>query len=144
MIWWILTAVVVYVVLYPIHKAMYVWPFQGWNIAFIIVLLTFSRYIFLMKHTFLAQRQTLKVVFILLMFPLTFAMINGLNIFLTYVEDNTWDTLTGHLPADEKRSIEEYLWNEMVFFGAGSVIVGPVIAVRLFLSVWRTHNRGTS
>lgn len=140
---WVATAIIVVAVLYPINKAMYVWPFRGWNIVFIVVLLTLTRYIFLMKHTFLAQQQVLKVVLILLMFPLTFAMVNGLNIFMTFIEEKTWDPLTGHLPALDKKAIENYIWGEMLFFGAGSMIAAPVFAGRLLLSIWRTHNRGT-
>lgn len=140
---WVATAIVVVAVLYPINKAMHVWPFRDWNIVFIVVLLTLTRYIFLMKHTFLAKRQVLKAVLILLMFPLTFAMVNGLNIFMTFIEEKTWDPLTGHLPPLDKKAIESYIWGEMLFFGAGSMIAAPVFAGRLMLSIWRTHNRGT-
>lgn len=61
LIWWVITAVVVAVVLYPIYKAMYVWPFRTWNIIFIVGLLTLGRYVFLLKHTFMAKRQILKI-----------------------------------------------------------------------------------
>ena len=142
-VWWIITALVAAAVLYPIQKAMHVWPFRISNILFIVVLLTLGRYIFLLKHTFLAKKQVLKVALILLMFPLTFALIDGLHGFMNYIEEQTWDTLTGHLPAPDKKAIEEYIWGEMIFFGAGSIIAAPDFAIRLFLSTWRTHNRGT-
>lgn len=142
-IWWVLTAILVWVILYPIHKAMYVWPFQGWNIAFVICTITLTRYIFLLKYTPIAWLQEVKVALILLMFPLTFIMIDALNGFMVYIEEHTWDILTGHLPAEQKRGIESYMWGEMLFFGVGSFIAPPVFAVRLFISVWRTRNRGT-
>ncbi len=142
-IWWALTALIVWALLYPIHKAMYVWPFQGWNIAFVVVTITLTRYIFLLKHTFLAWQQEIKVALLLLMFPLTFMMVDALHGFMVYIEENTWEGLTGHLPPSDKRAIEEYMWTEMLFFGVGSFIAPPVFAVRLFLSVWRTRNRGT-
>jgi len=122
---------------------MHVWPFEWWNVIFVVVLMTLARYIFLLKHTFLAKNQVLKVVLILLMFPLTFALINGLHGFMNFIEEKTWDPLTGHLPLADKRAIEHYIWTEMLFFGAGSIIAAPVFAVRLLMSVWRTHNRGT-
>ena len=143
LIWWALTALIVWAVLYPIHKAMHVWPFEGWNIAFVAILITFTRYIFLLKHTFLAWQQEVKVALILLMFPLTFMFIDSVNGFMVYIEENTWFALTGHLPAAEKRAIEDYMWVEMLFFGIGSCIAAPVFALRLFMSVWRTRNRGT-
>lgn len=142
-VWWIITGLVIAAVLYPIQKAMYVWPFRGWNIIFIVVLLTFGRYVFLLKHTFLAKRQVLKIALLVLMFPLTFALVDGLHAFMNYIEENTWDTLTGHLPAAQKTSIEQYIWSEMLFFGVGSVIAAPVFAGRLMMSIWRTRNRGT-
>lgn len=143
LLWWIVTAIVVFAVLYPIQKAMHVWPFQTWNIVFVVTLITLTRTIFLLPHTFLAKRQEVKVFLILAMFPFVFYLIGGFNGFLTYVEENTFETLTGHLPAADKKSIENYLWNEMLFFGAGSIIAAPVLAGRLFLSIWRLRNRGT-
>ncbi|MFN0015390.1 MAG: hypothetical protein ACKVU2_12655 [Saprospiraceae bacterium] len=142
-LWWALTAVVVWAVLYPIHKAMHVWPYQGWNIIFVVVVITFTRYIFLLKHTFLARMQEVKVGLILIMFPLTFKLIEGLNEFMVFIEEKTWDPLTGHLPLADKTAIEDYIWSEMLFFGAGSFIAAPVFAGRLMMSIWRTRNRGT-
>lgn len=143
LLWWLITAVIVWVVLSPIYKAMYVWPFRNTNIAFVVALVTFTRYIFLLKYTFLAHRQELKVVVLLLMFPVTFMLMDHLNGFIRYIDDNTWEVLTGHLPPGDKEATESYLWNEMLFFGVGSVIAAPVLAGRMFMSVWRTRNRGT-
>lgn len=142
-IWWLLTAVVVWAVLWPIHQAMHVWPFERWNIIFIVMLITLTRYIFLLPHTFIARMQEVKVILILLMFPLTFVLIEAVNGFMVYIEENTWDGLTGHLPLSNKHAIEDYIWGEMLFFGVGSFIAAPVFAVRLLISVWRTRNRGT-
>jgi hypothetical protein len=60
---------------------------------------------------------------------------------MQYIENYSWQPLTGHLPLADKQSIETYLWNEMLFFGAGSIIAAPVLAGRLFWSVWQTRNR---
>lgn len=143
LIWWVITAIVVWTILYPVYKAMHVWPYEGWNIAFVVVSITLTRYIFLLRHTFLAWQQEVKVGLLLLMFPLTFIMVDALNDFMVYIEENTWDGLTGHLPPPDKRAIEDYMWTEMLFFGVGSCIAPPVFAARLFISVWRTRNRGT-
>lgn len=141
LVWWVVTAIVVWAVLYPIQKAMHVWPYQGWNIAFIIALITLGRYIFLLPYTFIAKRQVLKIALLLLMFPLTFILIGGLNGFLTYIEENTWDSLTGHLPGQTRLSTESYIWKEMIFFGWGSIISAPIFAARLMQSIWTFRNR---
>jgi hypothetical protein len=141
--WWVITAVVVWAVLAPIDKAIFVWPFRTWNIIYIVALITFARYIFVLEHTFLANQQIVKIVLLLLMFPATFLFINGVSDFMSYIEQKTWDPLTGHLPALEKLATERYIWNEMLFFGVGSILSAPVFAVRMMLSIWRTRNRGT-
>jgi|JI6StandDraft_1071083.scaffolds.fasta_scaffold358003_2 hypothetical protein len=141
--WWVITALVVWALLTPIDKAMFVWPFRTWNIIFIITVVTLGRYIFLLEHTFLAQRQILKIVLLLLMFPATFMFINGVSDFMGFIEEKTWEPLTGHLPAVEKLRIEKYIWNEMLFFGVGSILTAPIFAIRMMLSIWRTKNRGT-
>lgn len=143
LIWWVITAFAAWAVLQPIHQAMHVWPYQNWNIFFTVVLITLTRYIFLLRFTFLADRQVLKVVLMLLMFPLTFKCIEGVNSFVTYIEDYTWEPLTGHLPGMRRTAIEEYIWGEMLFWGVGSIIAAPVFAGRMMLSVWRMRNRGT-
>ena len=142
-IWWVVTAIIVWAVLQPIYKAMYEWPFRNSNIIFVVVLVTLTRYIFLLQHTFVAKRQVLKIALLLLMFPLTFLLIERVHEFLTYIDENTWEPLTGHLPPSQQSAVEDYIWGEMLFFGVGSVIAGPVFAGRMMLSIWLTRNRGT-
>lgn len=141
--WWVITALAVWAVLRPIHQAMHIWPFQTWNIVYVVALFTLTRYIFLLPYTFIARQQVLKIVLLLLMFPLTFKFIEGVNSFLTYIEEKTWEPLTGHLPPAQQGPIENYIWGEMLFFGVGSIIAAPVFAGRMMLSIWRTRNRGT-
>lgn len=141
--WWLITAVVVWAILAPIDKAMYVWPFRSMNIIFIVALITFARYIFLLEHSFLAKRQIAKIVLMLLMFPITFMLIDSVSSFMTYIEDKSWEPLTGHLPSVEKMATEKYIWNEMLFFGVGSTLSAPIFAIRMMLSIWRTRNRDT-
>ncbi len=142
-IWWAATATAAFALVYPIRHALSSWPFQAWNVAFIVMLMTFTRYIFLLKHTFLAKRQVLKVALILLLLPITFMLVSGLHGFMNYIEEQSWEPLTSHLPPDQKRAMESYTWGTMIFFGAGSIVAAPVLAGRLFLSIWRTRNRGT-
>ncbi|MBN8678151.1 MAG: hypothetical protein J0M29_07980 [Chitinophagales bacterium] len=143
LIWLAITALVAWMVLQPIYKAMYVWPFEVWNVVFVVTLITLTRYIFLLQHTFVARRQVLKIVLLLLMFPLTFVLIDHVNDFLTYIEERTWEPLVGHLPTDQQLPVQEYIWGEMLFFGVGSIIAAPVFAGRMMLSIWRQRNRGT-
>ena len=141
LLWWAITGVVVFAVLWPIWYAGVKWPFQGWNIVFIVALMTFARHIFLLQYTFIARKQVLKGALIIAMVPLAFICIAQMNSFMVFVEERTWDVLTGALPLKKKTALESYMWNEMLFFSVGTLISIPVLAARLFLSIWKQHNR---
>ena len=59
-IWWIFTLILAAGILYPILREVDDYPFLVINIIFVIVFVTFTRYIFLLKHTFLAKQQLIK------------------------------------------------------------------------------------
>ena len=64
LVWWLVTAVIVAVIMFPIWKDFPEFKFQITNIAFIICFVTFVRYAFFLKHTFLAKFQLFKIVFV--------------------------------------------------------------------------------
>jgi hypothetical protein len=139
-VWWIVTALVAVIILFPMWYLLPSWPFNASNVLFIAVLITFSRYLFLLEHTFLAKRQVLKFIIFILLFPITFALIGQLNAFMIYIEEKTWEPLTGHLLPRTRRSIEGYAYGQMMFFATGSVVAAPLLAIKLISSIWRTHN----
>ncbi len=140
LIWWGITGIVLAGIYYYIHKHMLNWPFEWWNAYFIVIGINCSRYIFLLEHTPWAKIQPLKVAMVLMSFPLIFSLVNGLTLFLRYVEDNEFEQLTGHLPPVQMDAMNSFLWNEMIFFGVAAIISVPVLAIRLIISIWRTHN----
>jgi hypothetical protein len=142
LLWWVVTLVIIFAVSFPIVKHLGYWKYLGLNIFFIVTLITLTRYIFLIEHTFIAQRQRLKVGLILFMFPFAFTVIHFLNKFMNYIEEHSWEPITGQLPINIKAPLENYMWGEMLFFGVGSVMVCAAFAVKMFKSVWMLHNRG--
>jgi hypothetical protein len=142
-IWWFFTLILVAGVLYPILTKIDNYPFLVINIIFIIVFVTFTRYIFLLKHTFLAKQQILKTGIVLIGIPIIFMLINQINIFQTYIDENGIEGVVGDLAFGKRENIATFIRAEMLFFGVGSVISAIVLPFRLVVSVWRTRNRGT-
>jgi hypothetical protein len=140
LVWWAITAVVVFAVMWPIWNAGIQWPFQTWNIVAIVALITGSRLIFQLKYNFIFKKQILKAAIMIAMIPVAFATISYLNSFMVFIEEQTWDVLTGALPLKKKTALESYIWNEMLFFSVGTLIVIPVLAGRLMMSIWKQHN----
>lgn len=143
LVWWIFTAVIAIAVLFPIIKDVDDYPFLFTNILFITVFITFARYIFLLKHTFLANRQTLKVIIFFLCLPLFAYLVNELTSVRTFLDEQGIDTLVNNLAYENHWGFANYVKTEMYFFGAASLVVTALFPLRLLLSVWRNRNRGT-
>ncbi len=142
-LWWILTTIVVIGILFPILQEVDQYPFLMLNVVFIVVFITFSRYIFLLKHTFLARQQKLKVGLVFLCIPLILYLINGINFFQTFLDEQGVESVLGAVSFEKQSSLAGYIRNEMIFFGVGSLIAAIIMPFRLVLSVWRLRNRGT-
>lgn len=145
LVWWLFTVLIVMAVLSPIDKAIYQFVFRPLNIVFIVVFITLARYTFLLKYAFWSKFQLLKIALIFGSMLLVLYLIDGMNGFLNYIEEETWVALIGHLPMDspERTGTQKYIWNEMLFFGTGSIIATVAFAGRMLISIWRTHNLDT-
>ncbi len=140
LLWWAITAVVILAVLWPIWSAGINWTFQFTNILFIVTLITFGRHIFTLEYSLIGRMQVLKAGIIVAMVPYVFYLVSHLNGFQVYIEEHVWDALTGHLDFASRKPIESYMWNEMLFFGAGSILSAVVLVGRLFRSIWAQYN----
>ncbi len=143
LIWWLVTAILVAAILYPILKYTDEYPFLSLNIIYIIVFVTFSRHIFLLKHTALANAHLVKVAIILLSVPIIAYLIGGINFFQTYIDENGMDSFLSSNSVLSEEQIGSFIRNELILFGVGSVIAAIVLPFRLVISLWRWKNRGT-
>ena len=140
-LWWVVTLVITGGVLYPIYRAAPDYPFWVANIVFIVVFVTATRYIFLLRHTWLARMQKSKLLIMLLTLPLTAYLINEINFIQTYLDENTFEGFLGHLPNRRLLSLTKYIRSEVLFFGVGAVISIFVLFFRLLRSIWLVRNR---
>jgi len=143
LVWWIATALMLMGVLFPIYKVEANYPFWITNILFILVSVTFTRYIFLLKHTFLARFQWGKVAIIILCIPLFIYMIKVMHQFQLYLDEIGLQDIFAHLSYNGQEHMTKYVQAEMLFFGAASIIVTGLLPFRMLISYWRTLNRGT-
>ncbi len=143
LLWWIFTLVVVAAVIIPILSSIEHYPFTKINILFVVVFITLARYIFLLRHTFLAKQQKLKAVLIFLSIPFIFYLISELYSFQTYLDENGVEAFIDTSLSIEKRNqLTAFIRNQMMFFGAGAVITTFMFPFRMLLSIWTLRNRG--
>lgn len=143
LIWWAITILITVAVLFPIYSSLPSYPFGWINIIYIITFITVSRYIFLLQHTFLAHKEYPKVILVFLCIPAVFLLVQELNLFQTYIDQEGVDALVGSLPYAKRESMLAYIRNQMFFFGMGSIVSCVLFPFRLILSIWRGRNRGT-
>lgn len=142
LLFWILTAIIAAAVLYPIYQVTNDYYFLIPNIVFIVVLVTCTRYIFLLKHTWLARLQAVKTAIIFGSIWGLFLLMEQLNKFQTFLDEEGPEALLTGLSGAELTSMVGYIRSEMLFFGVGSILALLVLCGRLLQSIWNYRNRG--
>lgn len=143
LLWWIVTLIVIVIVLIPIRENAPTFPFFFENALLIAVFITFTRYIFFLPITFLARMKWIKVAIIAGAAIFFFIVSNALSDFRNFVDEKGLQTLVDHLHVTKQTSIINYIKNEMIFFGVGSIITGILLPIRMIISLWRMRNKGT-
>jgi len=143
-LWWIITLVIIMGVLYPIYsKVEGNYPFYLTNILFIVVFITFTRLIFLLKYSFLANWEKVKIALITITPILLFFLVNELNYFQTFLDEKGVENFLTQMSIPEMETMRKYITAEMLLFGVGSIITAVILPIRLLMSIWRARNRGT-
>ena len=143
-IFWIVTVILCIGVLYPIHNNLNDFPFLWTNSIAIIVFVTYTRYVFLWQYTLFSKSTIVRIAFIVAAIPLVFYLIQNMNRFQTYLDDNGYDAfmdLSKKLLSDsEKAELLQYIRSEFIFFSTGAVVSGILLPLRMIISFWRTKN----
>jgi len=145
LIWWIATIIIVVLFILPIYNTVgdkYVFYIQ--NIFFIVLFITFTRYIFLLKYTFLANNKKLKVALVFIPIILFFYAIDSLFDFQDYIDRQEHIEMLNHLTPDRAMEISKYIKYQFLFFGTGGMMVIFMLPIKMIVSVWKQINRGTS
>ncbi|MEM1324394.1 MAG: hypothetical protein AAGI23_00490 [Bacteroidota bacterium] len=139
--WWIVTACVTLVILFPIISAgqyRFLWS----NVFLIVAFLTLTRYIFLLPQTFLSKIEWLKGAMILFAPILIFLLVQEINRFQTYLDESEWNNVVSGGAALTSKGLSKYIYTEMLFFGVAGVIACLAFPIRMLISIWRVRNLG--
>lgn len=143
LVWWVFTAVLVLLFILPIWlKVDSQFPFYLPNIVFIVLFITFTRLIFLTKHTFLSKKRILKLIFIFLPIPIFFYASDQLFDFQNYLDQGDYIPMLSHLDPNDAVDIFKYIKYQFLFFGSGAIIVIFLMPIRMIVSIWSKMNRG--
>ena len=139
-IWWAFTLILIIAVMTPLWINKITFPFLWINVLFIIIFVTFTRYIFLLKHTLWARKMWPKFLILGGSVILIFVIITAMGDFNNYVEEVGLQTLVDHLPQERRYPLIRYIQTEAIFFGVGSALAAAFFPIRMLISIWRIRN----
>ena len=142
-IWWLITAVIVAIVMYPIWTNFPAFKFNLMNIINIVVFITFARYTFFLKYTFLATLQKAKIAFVLFTVAIITTLMTQIQSFNVWIDGGDPDILLESVGrTDMREPLLNYIKSEYVFFVVAAIVAALFLSARLLVSVWRLRNRG--
>lgn len=142
-LWWIITLLIVFLVMFPIYRANPEFDYLWINIMFIVVFVTGTRYIFLLKYTPISHSFWPKVIYMAASVPIFLKLLDFLAEFNVLIDEKGAHSFFPMLATKAQLSLGKYLNTEFVFFGVGAILVAVIFAFRCLVSIWRMRNRGT-
>lgn len=140
---WVITIVVVLIVLLPVYSQIGDnYRFYIENIAFIILFLTFTRFIFLTKHHWFSHSTWFKTIAIFAVIPILFYCVDNLWDFQRFLDEEGINSILTNVSNDEQPSLGKYIKAQMSFFGASAFITSFLLPFRMLHSMWRLKHRG--
>ena len=147
LIWWLITAIVVWMVAEPLWGNFVQYEFVYEAIMYVIVFITYARYLFLLKYTFLAHFQVMKVLLIFAALPLAFYLVQVFFNYQDFLEKQNQGMIEFQIyfregiTATEHFETLNYLTKVYSFFGMSAIICVVISPFRLLLSFWRVYNK---
>ena len=136
LLWWVFTLVLAALVVAPIYTQIPDFPFYLPNIVYVIVAVTFTRYLFFLDISWLRDRIVLQGLIGVAVVPLIFYLVQEFNYFVIFFDENGPDTLVSHLPADRQEVMDSYMKIEYRFFGVWAITAAALTPFRLIYNAW--------
>jgi|ERR1043165_628660 hypothetical protein len=147
-IWLTLTAMAIYAILYPITSKL---DFIYWkiNVFFIFLTITYFRWSITFRSLPFLRPSVLRFLLFTVNLSLFIYIMHNLQKFIGladnfYIEDFGFIKPNVFIYEDMKRELFDYLYNELVFFGTGALIVLSAFQLRLILSYWQYYKHAAS
>jgi hypothetical protein len=139
------TAIITFMVIYPILNNFVKFGYLYSNILFIIVFVTYTRLIFLLKYSLISHVQWMKFALIFVSIPLVFKLIELVFNFQSFLQTEGLESYTAYfkpgLSDKTRESLLNYMKTEFLFFGVAATISAIILHIRMLISFWRVYNK---
>ncbi|MCB0658800.1 MAG: hypothetical protein KDC57_21790, partial [Saprospiraceae bacterium] len=131
LIGWVFTGIMMLLMLLPITRKIYQFPFLISNLWFIGVFITLLRWLFLLPYSFFARIQWLKILMMAGCIPLFLYTLRLFKEFNEYINDEGLESFMYHLTNMGQESMEPYVRSEVTFFAVAALMTTVVFFFRL-------------
>lgn len=143
-LWIIVTLTVISLVLLPIYMTLGdQFPFYRDNAILILIGITFTRYIFLLKHHWVVSSKWFKIILIFFPIVILFFLLDLLYNFQLFNDQEGIKSIMEGMTYMSQNQMELYIKSEMIFFWVTAFISNFLLPFRMIISLWRKINKGT-
>lgn len=142
LLWWAFTFVLAALVLLPLYTKVPSFPFFAPNFVYVVTAVTLTRYLFLLKISWLRDKLYLQAAISLALIPFIFWMVQYFNAFIIYFDEQGPDVLVRGLTSDWRKVIDTYMHAEYRFFGVWAIVAAGIMPFRLLYNTWIRYRAG--
>ncbi|MBB4079662.1 glucan phosphoethanolaminetransferase (alkaline phosphatase superfamily) [Lewinella aquimaris] len=140
--WWAFALVLAALVLLPIYDSIPEFPFFVPNFIYVVVAVTLTRYLFLLRVSWLRDHLIVQAGLALALIPLIFYMIQAFNGFIIFFDERGPDVLVKSLDPAVGETMDRYMHAEFRFFGIWAIMAAVVTPFRLTYNAWKRYRAG--
>ena len=139
LLWWLFTGVFLALVLFPIQG--YIKPeYQSINILFIVLTVTYFRYILFLDTVPYLSSTWAKVALFIVNALIFFQFLRAIQDFLDVMDHHTLSAFLTEeymfAHADEVQQVFTYFKKEYIIFATTCLMLLPILNIRMLYSVW--------
>lgn len=142
LLWWAFTLVLAALVLLPLYTKVPSFPFFVPNFIYVVAAITLTRYLFLLKISWLRDKLFLQAGISLALLPFIFWMVQYFNAFIIYFDEQGPDILVRSLDEEWRKIMDGYMHAEYRFFGVWAIVAAIIMPFRLLYNAWIRYRAG--
>lgn len=142
-LWLAITLIVIVIFMLPIYNAVGMsYPFYLENGLIIFIAITFMRYLFFLKHHWIAVSNWIKVVFIFVPIPVFIYLMDSLYDFQALYDEEGIGSIMTDIPFKSQKNMSMYIRAQMIFFWVAAFVSNILMPFRMLVSIWKRVNKG--
>lgn len=141
-LFWVLAVAIALLVMRPIHDY-YGNNFHYYesNYAFIVLFITYTRYLFLLRLTPFSHNLWVKFILVFASIPLMLWLVDDTYDFRRMLDEVGLEPMVKSAHLDTRLSLARYAKYEYLFFSTSAIITIILVPFRMIVSIWRVRNQ---